>query len=62
MSALWGLSRGERTAGPASEGEAALHATLLSQLETAVAASDDDPEMPTSSGNDSSPGSLGSKR
>ena len=43
MSALWGLSRGERTAGPASEGEAALHAKLLSQLETAVAASDDDP-------------------
>ena len=43
MSALWGLSRGERTAGPASEGEAALHAKLLSQLEIAVAASDDDP-------------------
>ena len=43
MSALWGLSRGERTAGPASEGESALHAKLLSQLEIAVAASDDDP-------------------
>ena len=42
MSALWGLSRGERTSGPASEGEVALH-KMLSQLETAVVVSDDDP-------------------
>lgn len=43
MSALWGLSRGVRASGPASEGETALHGKLLSQLETSVAVSDDEP-------------------